>query len=83
MLCMNVTKKGMPLTNMKSEDNVTDWYLYIRCLGVLMYLLIGFPNIPGTTTHIGANNMLIGADEYVILPTESDSPYSETTISIQ
>ena len=38
MLWMNLTKKGILLTNMKSVDKVMDWYLSMGSLGMLMYM---------------------------------------------
>ena len=34
---LTVTKKWIPLTNMKSEDKATDWYL-LRCSVMLTYM---------------------------------------------
>ena len=33
-----VIKKGTPMANVNPEDKVKDWYLSMRCLGMLMNL---------------------------------------------
>ena len=38
MRWLMVMKKGIPLTNIKSEDWVTDWYFSMRFWGMLMYV---------------------------------------------
>ena len=38
MVWLTVMKKGIPLTNINSADKVTDWFLFMGCLGILAYI---------------------------------------------
>ena len=67
VLWMIVINKGVPLTNINSADNMTDWYLYMRCLGMFMYV---------EHNWLGLDRTLFTRKESLSLPKISSSVFA-------